>query len=139
MRKERKGLIVHCQIYPDTFNDKKHCLPNGKLKSRRPMPQIRASDFEKSLVKTKDGRWVFSGGNLNGWPALTNLEVVSVTQKYRSRIGGITRVRRHFQRGVSLDKPKLPPGKACRATLQLPEWSDIGWAKDVRGVRALLI
>ena len=124
------GLIWHCQLYPGHFRSKKHCLPSGKLKSRRPRPQAYVADFLSSLVLTKDGRWVFSGA-LNGWPALTNLEVISITGKKRLRS-----VRRYWiKKKNDRSRPTIPPGlSSIRATLRAPSWTDIGWSRDSPGL-----
>ena len=74
------GLVWHAQLMKDGLVNEKVCTPEGAIKPRRPMPHIYASDFFKQLVQTKDGRWIFVG-RLNGWPALTALELRSVTSK----------------------------------------------------------
>eukprot|EP00940_MAST-03C_sp_MAST-3C-sp2_P000540 g540.t1 len=128
-KEESLGLKWHCQIYSDSYRSKKHCLPSGKLKSRRPTPQVRASDFLKSLVRTKDGRWVFSGA-LNGWPALTNLEVISITGKRRH----FGRVKRYWTHSMTT-RPSVPTNvRSVRATLRAPAWSETGWSKKSPGL-----
>ena len=52
----------------------------------RPSLPVRSDAFFSSLVQTADGRWMFSG-TLNGWPALTHMELISITCKVRTRIG----------------------------------------------------
>lgn len=69
-----QGLVWHAKVVRDDFQDPKHCLPDGSLKPRRPVPQVRSSDFFPKLRLTENGKWVFPGP-LNAWPALRNLEV----------------------------------------------------------------
>lgn len=68
------GLIWQAKIFKDGYTNKRFNAPDGKLKPRRAIPQVYASDFFSSLNKTADGRYIFKG-SLNGWPALDNLEV----------------------------------------------------------------
>ena len=64
------GLTWHATIYRDINSvNKKHLTKDGTLKPRRPLPHVLAADFFDSIVKTSDGRYMFSG-ILNGWPAL---------------------------------------------------------------------
>ena len=72
------GLIYHAHLVSDTWTHPKDCDSEGKIKPRRSTLPVRAKDFFASLVETQDGRWMFSGV-LNGWPALTCLEVRSIT------------------------------------------------------------
>ena len=78
-----QGLVWHAQVVRDDFQDPKHCLPDGSLKPRRPVPQVRSSDFFPKLRLTEKGKWVFPG-SLNAWPALRNLEV-SIAQPVAAR------------------------------------------------------
>ena len=71
---EEGGLIWQVKIFKDGYTNKRFNKPDGKLKPRRAIPQVYASDFFSSLNKTDDGRYIFKG-SLNGWPALNNLEV----------------------------------------------------------------
>ena len=64
----------------------KHLTKDGQLKPRRPLPHVMESDFFDSIVETDDGRFIFSG-ILNGWPAMTELEVISITCSIKSLIG----------------------------------------------------
>mmetsp|Transcript_19680 Transcript_19680/g.54649 ORF Transcript_19680/g.54649 Transcript_19680/m.54649 type:complete len:473 (-) Transcript_19680:150-1568(-) len=79
-----RGLVWHASVVPDSFNNPKHVLPTGELKPRRPLPQVRLSDLVRSLVRTEDRRF-FCGGKLNGWPALTGLELRSITTLPRDK------------------------------------------------------
>jgi len=139
------GLVWHAQIFPDTFKNSKHTLPSGELKPRRPLPQARATEFFKALVRTGDGRWIF-GGSLNGWPALTSLELRSVTAKGRDKLTRMKGVKRLFEAGAK-DEGQIPTtdeqlaefhknifGKySVRVTLRAPSWTGLGWAADEPG------
>ena len=72
------GLIYHATVVSDTWTHPKDCDKAGQIKPRRASLPVRAKDFFASLVQTTDGRWLFSGV-LNGWPALTCLELRSIT------------------------------------------------------------
>ena len=63
------GTVWHVQIVRDDHVDPKHCDADGNLKPRRPVPQIRATDFFSKLEKRGDA-YVFAGGPLNGWPVV---------------------------------------------------------------------
>ena len=107
------GLKWHALVLADSYAmPEKHCLPDGSLKPRRPLPHARAADFFSSLTRTADGRYIFPGV-LNGWPALTNLERRSLTLKV-SKLG-VPSIRRVWNAGDA-----APPvtAKAVRATLR---------------------
>ena len=56
------GLTWHATIYRDINSvNKKHLTKDGTLKPRRPLPHVLAADFFDSIVKTSDGRYMFSG------------------------------------------------------------------------------
>lgn len=77
------------------------------------------------------------GSGLNGWSGLDELELLSITTKYRSRLGGVKRVRRLWVASPSADKPKLSGGTfrgSVRATLRAPAWSEIGWTRRSPGL-----
>lgn len=124
-----QGLVWHAVLLPDDYKDKKHVV-NGKLKTRRPLPQVRQSDFFRSLVKTEDGRWGFNGV-LNGWPMLTNLELVSITTKTKFKLHRVWDAQRKKFAGVT---PTYPKGAhSVRATLRSPGWSQKGWSESSPG------
>lgn len=139
------GMVWHAQIYPDTFSDPKHTLASGELKPRRPLPQARASEFFKALVRTSDGRWIF-GGVLNGWPALTNLELRSITGKGRDKLTRLKGIKRFFEAGAK-DEGHVPTSAeqlaefhqavlkkySVRVTLRAPSWTGRGFAADEPG------
>jgi len=127
------GLIWHAQIVADAYTSTKICRADGTIKPRRPLPHARASDFFSSLTWTADGRCCFTGV-LNGWPGLTNLELVSITAKARSRLGR-TYIKRLWNSG---DKaaPAFPANSkltGVRVTLRAPPWSAVGFAAGVPG------
>ncbi len=68
------GLIWHAAIVKSNFCDKKIVDSEGKIKPRRPLPHMFASEFFPYVVRDSEGRWIFTGV-LNGWGMLTNLEV----------------------------------------------------------------
>ena len=70
--KSSSGLIWHAQVVSNSFSNVKVCDSNGKLKSRRPLPIVRADDFFGSLVHQNNGQYVFPR-QLNDWPGLKNL------------------------------------------------------------------
>lgn len=131
-------MVWHATLVSDTYDNPVFVKPDGTLKTRRPLPVTRARDFISSLVQTSDGRWVFSSF-LNGWPALTNLELVSVTCKVRG-VAGMSKIKRIWDAGdKSKAAPFFPEPKknknkfACRATLRAPAWTAQGWSQDSPG------
>ena len=81
----------------------------------RPSLPVRSDAFFSSLVQTADGRWMFSG-TLNGWPALTHMELISITCKVRTRIGRAKIQRFWDKREASgRDAPSFPDGPKVRA------------------------
>jgi len=134
------GLIWHAQLVGEDYKHPKHVLPSGELKPRRPMPQARASAFFDSLVHTQDGRFIF-GGVLNGWPALTSLELRAITVARRTHLGGIKRL---YDAGKAGAVPTTPEQIATfvkkylrkhsvRVTLRAPQWTGRGWSPDSPG------
>ena len=124
------GLLWHASIVSDDFADPKHCDGEGHLKLRRPVPQIRASDFFGKIAEV-DGKWIFSGGALNGWPGLADaMEVVSVTCKVRSMM--VRSVVKRFWDSSWTDPgpptfPEVKKLRSVRATLRAPAWSARGY------------
>lgn len=127
------GLVWHVQLVSDDWiGNEKDCTPEGEIRARRPTLPVREKDFFKSLVRTQDGRWMFSGV-LNGWPALTCLEVRSITCKVKGRVYG-TRIKRVWDAARSSEPPFYPRAvKSVRATLVSPPWSARGWSKSSPG------
>ena len=65
------AVVWHLQVYPDSFSDARHCvdLESGELKPRRPRPHAKAASFFGALREV-DGRWLWLGTALNGWPGI---------------------------------------------------------------------
>lgn len=127
------GVIWHCQVVNDDYKHPKHCFSDGKLKPRRPIPHVRACDFFKSLRQSKEGHWIFSGV-LNGWPTMTNLELLSITAKMKSVFK--PRTVRFWQAGTKQGRgiPVFPEAaKSVRVTLRQPAWSMHGWSRESPG------
>jgi len=72
------GLIWHAELCTERWRHPSHTTKDGVIKPRRAILPVLVGDFFSSLVQTEDGRWIFSG-TLNGWPALTCLELRSIT------------------------------------------------------------
>lgn len=137
------GLIWHAQLVADEFAHPKHTTPDGELKPRRPLPQARASSFFRALVRTKTGRYVF-GGVLNGWPALTDLELRSITFRVRDKLG-FRRIRRYFDAStgggsvpttdeeIAEFTAKILRKFSVRVTLRAPSWSALGYSEGAPG------
>lgn len=125
------GLVWHAQVLADGYKPPaKMCRPDGSLKARRPLPQARASDFFSSLVQTPDGRWIFTG-ILNGWPALQNLEVRSITCKARKV--GASYIKRLWNAGDSIP-PDMPDRlTGVRVTLRGAPWTGDSFSLASRG------
>lgn len=67
------GLVWKVKVVGDNWRDKS-TDKEGNLKPRRGSLIVKSTHFFSSLVKTLDGRWIFSGV-LNGWPGMTCLEL----------------------------------------------------------------
>jgi hypothetical protein len=142
------GLIFHAQLVDDDWTHPKHTDAEGNIKPRRPNLPVRASDFFRSLVQTDDGRWLFSGV-LNGWPALTCLEVRSITVLGswlgRKRVVRFWDAARNEAKGAdgkgadgkgASPAPSFPPvghRKSVRVTLRAAPWTARGWSPDSPG------
>ena len=122
------GAITRGKVKVNNINPK-HLTKDGQLKPRRPLPHVMESDFFDSIVETDDGRFIFSG-ILNGWPAMTELEVISITCSIKSLIGRI-KIKRTWNKGDSKGKPTFPKDKRIRsvmATFHAPLWTKYGWS-----------
>lgn len=132
MPASKDGLIWHAVIIADDLVDLRFCTADGSIKPRRPLPHVRASNFFSSLSVTSDGRWCFTGV-LNRWPALTNLEVISI----KARLTRLTRPYiKELWNADAKTKPAFPEDKkikTVRATLRAPAWSLRGYAANVPG------
>lgn len=127
MPNESGGLIWHAELVTDEWTSASDCDANGCIKPRRPLLPVRETDFFTSLVQIADGRWIFSG-KLNGWPALTCLELRSLTILEKGLTSySVRRVWDAIQ--TPGQKPAYPEGqKHARATLWMPSWSARGWS-----------
>lgn len=80
----KPGLTWDIYVLGSKCKDERF-VQKGKLKLRQPIPVIRAKEFFKSLVQTpKTNSWVFSGV-LNGWDALSLVEVLQIEQFTNSK------------------------------------------------------
>lgn len=125
------GPVLRAKVMPDDFRDPRHSLPDGSLKPRRPMPQIKVRDLLAGLARSADGRWVFEGP-LNGWPSYAGLELRSLS--CRCDTLGFKQVRRLWTAGRDTKLPE--PGQIPRrtqATFLLCSWAAVGWAPDSPG------
>lgn len=135
------GFTYVARLVPDNYFDKKHCLENGELKGRRPMPQAFSKDFLSKVTKNMEGKWIFNGV-LNEWPSLTTLEVVSMEYVYEK--GGVVFSKRYWRadKNGKKEKPYYPaaglafflstPG-SVRVRLRAPGWSSVGFSKNSPG------
>lgn len=137
------GLIWHAQIVTDDWKNKADCNDEGEIKPRRAILPVRQKDFFSSLVKTDDGRWIFSGV-LNGWPGFTTMEVLSITYKKDKTFLKNYPVQRCWTKQDGADgKPPAWPEKVAaskdkkkfsvRVTLRSPPSSAKGWNKESPG------
>eukprot|EP00941_MAST-03F_sp_MAST-3F-sp1_P002280 g2280.t1 len=126
------GLVYHSQLVTEGWVHEKHTTQNGTIKPRRAILPVHEKDFFSSLVKTEDNRWIFSGV-LNGWPALTCLELISITciAKRKTWLGR-KKIIRFWSKGKG--RPTFPVGpKSVRATLRAPYWTAQGWSQGSKG------
>ncbi|GMH80941.1 hypothetical protein TL16_g08759 [Triparma laevis f. inornata] len=125
------GLVWHAQAVCNDYFDLKNCTQEGQLKQRRPVPIIRASQFFADLEYT-GGKWIHRAP-LNGWPGLTDLEVVSITGKVKSMAN--FRIRRYWNNDTDQGtRPSFPENlRSCRITLAAPKFSLDGWTPDSPG------
>lgn len=136
------GCKWHAQIVQDDFFHKKLCSRPGELKPCRPMPHIKLSQLLERLVQNERGAWILSG-ELNGWPGLKDLELVSITCKVRSLVGTTSiGVRRLWLQGA--ESPSSDPvsvlsalkGKklrSVRGTFRDSDWTSLGWSPSSPG------
>merc|ERR1719453_687972 len=98
--------------------DPKVCTKEGDIRPRRGNLPVRVSEFFSSLTRTPDGRWIFSGV-LNGWPGLTCLELRSLTQRRRTKMGQkkIEYIWDAKNNPDCMAPPHLPGSEEARATM----------------------
>jgi len=116
------GLVWHAKIMADDF----------EIKPRRGMPVITVSQLYEGL-QLINGRWVLLKP-LNGWPAMANLELKSLTKKGG---GMMQKVQRLWDSGNEAVAAALPSKstipKGARATFTAPAWTLKGWSADSPG------
>lgn len=137
----QNGYRWHAQIVADDFFHKKLCTAPGQLKPCRAMPHIKLSELLERLAQNEPGSWILSG-ELNQWPGLTNLELVSITCKVRSVVA--TSIKRLWlQNAKQQDAPSDPVAvltalhgkklRSLRATFRDADWTRIGWGATSPG------
>lgn len=114
----------------------------GDFKPRRPTLPVCISDFSKSLVRTEDGRWIFSGV-LNGWPGLNCLELISIAELDAPAKGvSVSKTSAKSPNSVPLWCAEASAGASpsfvskanmFRATLRMAPWSMRGWSDESPG------
>lgn len=130
------GKKWHAQIVADDFFNRKLCTEPGNLKPCRAVPHIKLSQLLKSLAQNERGGWMLSG-ELNEWPALQDLELVSITCKVASVVG--TSIKRLWLQNAKQQDAACDPisvlnalqGKklrSLRATFRACDWTSFGWA-----------
>lgn len=122
--------VWHVNIFPDGFVSSKHTTPDGKLKPRRPMPQLKASELLQGLTQVA-GNWVYQKP-INEWPALRGFVLASITFVTTSL--GMKSVNRLWNAAEGKPLPKASEiNKSMRATFLAPKWFTIGWEPDSPG------
>ena len=125
------GLVWHATLVPEDYSNPEDCDADNDIKPRRSNLLVRQRDFFSSLVRTADGRFMFSGV-LNGWPGLACMELLSITVKARNPFGKPS-IERTWNAGEATP-PSFPNGKkSVRATLRMAPWTSRGWTKDAPG------
>ena len=145
------GLIWHAIVIPDKFcengklimglNKRDYDVTNGTIKPRRGALPVTQTELLSSLTKIEGPngpRYIFNGV-LNGWPSLTNFELIELEKK-RS-LGPLTppdymnRIKQTWYRYWSANKEGrdgISPAmketdKIFRAKLRGAPWSSMGW------------
>eukprot|EP00435_Cladocopium_sp_Y103_P060145 s241_g21.t3 len=137
----QNGYRWHAQIVADDFFHRKLCTAPGQLKPCRGMPHIKLSELLERLAQNERGSWILSG-ELNQWPGLTNLELVSITCKVRSVVA--TSIKRLWlQNANQKDAPSNPVSvltalhgkklRSIRATFRDSDGTSIGWGPTSPG------
>lgn len=153
------GLVWHALVVPNEFFQEgklKKGLPKRDfdvetqtVKPRRPSLPVTSSDFFSSLTRIEgpDGpRWIFHG-ILNGWPALTCLELISLQARRTAGsflspkdfvAGQFKLVWMHHwsadREGKAGQDPEITDvHRIYHAKLRGAPWTSIGWSKDNPG------
>jgi hypothetical protein len=151
------GLTWHALVVPNEFfrqGKLRKGLSKGDfnvetqtVKPRRPSLPVTANHFFSSLTRIQgpDGpRWIFHGV-LNGWPALTCLELISL--QARRTAGSLVSPRdfmtgklvwtHHWRadcEGKAGQEPEITDDhRMYRAKLRGAPWTSIGWSEDSPG------
>lgn len=151
------GLMWKANLVPDNFDWKfpkneslrmcsarSYDAANKCIKPRRGNLVVKSSDFFSSIVRIscssddfeiyndhRQYRWVFSGV-LNGWPALTTLEVLKIEYKKILGLNSTT----HWDAEKATDGPTFPTAKGVSevwAVLRAPPYTASGWSKKSPG------
>lgn len=151
------GLLWNSLVVPNKFfqedrlkkglSTKDFDVEKQTVKPRRPSMPITSSDLFSSLTKIpglQQPRWIFHGV-LNGWPALTCLELVSLQSRRtegllvsaRDFITGRRTWMHHWRADLEGKEDKDPEiiddTRIYRAKLRGAPWTSIGWSKDSPG------
>mmetsp|Transcript_17316 Transcript_17316/g.40637 ORF Transcript_17316/g.40637 Transcript_17316/m.40637 type:complete len:540 (-) Transcript_17316:273-1892(-) len=131
------GISWQALLTSEDWHDNENFTKEGEIRQRRPALPVRVADFFSSLVKTKDGRWVFSGV-LNGWPGLTCLEVHSIVslepEKEKNHKLKSSMSASFWQTGDDNTAPSFPSGaKKAQAILRMAPWTARGWSRESPG------
>jgi hypothetical protein len=141
-----EGLVFHAQLRAAEYARPFNTLPDGQLRPRRQRPQIRALEFFSALEGAAERQLVYRG-RLNGWPALTDLELRSITCKRPARVLQIRKARRLFDAVAPMQSghaPRTPDEiarfeqtvlrkQSVRVTLRASAWSGRGWSAESPG------
>ena len=133
---DASAVMWKVMIVGDDFASEKHCDADGNLKPCRPIPHVRASAFFGALRRDAASRaWIYPG-EINEWPGLTSLELVSITT------WGRRRARKLFKKSVRTfwdthsagdTPPSFPPPKpqikTVIAEMRAPRWALRGWSE----------
>lgn len=126
-----RGHIWHAIVIGEGYKHARDLEEDGTIKPRRPIPTVTHQNFFNSLVKTEDGRYLFSGV-LNGWPAMRNFELQSITQKKKLTLGR-NKIKRVWTAGEK-SAPAFPEKtSSVRVTLRAPAWSIRGYSRESPG------
>lgn len=124
------GLVWRALLVGEEWQDATFCLADGTIRPRRAALPVSSCDFFRSLVKTVDGRWIFSGV-LNGWPGLTCLELLRFTM--RKKVLGRSKVVRIWdaeKNPEGREPPRVPSSESWHVTLRMAAWTKRGWSED---------
>eukprot|EP00928_Gymnodinium_smaydae_P007084 TRINITY_DN12541_c0_g1_i2.p1 TRINITY_DN12541_c0_g1~~TRINITY_DN12541_c0_g1_i2.p1 ORF type:complete len:206 (+),score=21.13 TRINITY_DN12541_c0_g1_i2:42-659(+) len=141
------GTTWHAQIVSDDFcgagSQKQKACHEGKLKQMRSPPHVKVEELKEMLNASKDALLV--NGPLNGWPALTDLRVESMTCLKGSKAHYL------WKRHTYMEDPQQEKAKfieildnmnknvecskplSVRARLLAKDWTHFGWSEKSPG------